>query len=416
MRDDQAESQSSTDVSGAAENQERTVSRIDVVAQPPDMLDLQAHGDDMTMHLTTTEEEAAELIEELEYVLNSNRPSNIATGGETLAHNQEELPPSIRSSLNDVDIKASRIEIVDFLAVNGPATTGEITEHVSLSSKVGVRRALYGLMSVDSRVDELEQPLVVKDRISGTYGLPLQIPDERSARGTVPVRPAERRTRLLDELIRRMYDVLGDEIETPREQIAEVVDRAPHQTRLMQRRGQAFEFPFEDWDDGDWDGYRDAAVIESIQTIAGATTNVSCQLVTQALVELLANNSEEELATALQSWNTNSSESPRKDEDTEPTQTLTCLDSETVSGTSSIQEHSVPSGDRIDSDTDRAQSTLPPVDEGDTEHTPPERAVEDVVSEALVEQVIKNSPTEAASDGSPAHEYHDGDTPSEEDR
>ena len=205
-----------------------------------------------------------------------------------LKPDRQDLPPSVRRLLKDIDVPHSWVQILEDLATNGPATTGEITDNAPLTSKVGVRNALYGLMSLDTRVDELEQPLVDRDRLNGSYGFSLQIPDDRSARGVVPVRLSERRTRLLDELVRRMYDVLEDDVDDLPERIAEIVDREPHQTRLMLRRGRAFEFPFEDWDDGEWPGRSEVAAIEGIEVLAGRTNNVSREPVGHAVADLLA--------------------------------------------------------------------------------------------------------------------------------
>lgn len=316
---------------------------------------------------------------------NPNDPDNLTTQCLDCARwlalkpDRRDLPPSIRTLLEDIDVPHSWIKILEYLAANGPATTGEITDNAPLTSKVGVRNALYGLMSLDTRAEELEQPLVVKDRIDGSYGFSLQIPDDRSARGIVPVRLSERRTRLLDELVRRMYDVFDDDVDDLPERIAEIVDRGSYQTRLMRRRGQAFEFPFEAWDDGDWPGHPEAAVIEAIEVVAGRTNNVSRELVGHAIADLLANNSEEELARTIQTWI--DGEGPGCPRDGGP--------NSSVYPGFGFAPGADTDPDGVDSDTAPGQSTLQAVDREEADLTPPERALDDLTAdETVVERAM----------------------------
>lgn len=213
----------------------------------------------------------------------------------------DDLQPILQERLDGVDIEATWTEILQYLADHGPATTGEITESVSLSSKLSVRRALYGLMGINQR-ENIDGRLVVKDRVNGVYGLPWQIPDEHDAQGIIPLRPAARRSRILDELVRRLLDELPENGKESRELVARVVDRDPHQTYQMERRAEAFDFPFERWADTKRPRQDAAAVIEAIDVLAGGQDNVSRQMIADVVADLFGSNDEEDLAKILLEW------------------------------------------------------------------------------------------------------------------
>ena len=108
-----------------------------------------------------------------------------------------DLRPQLKQNLNGVDINPNWAEILNYLDSNGPATTSEIFENITLNSKQGTRHALYGLMSLDIRKEEIDERIIVKDRINRTYGLPQQVPNDHDARGVIPIQPSERRSRIL---------------------------------------------------------------------------------------------------------------------------------------------------------------------------------------------------------------------------
>jgi hypothetical protein len=213
---------------------------------------------------------------------------------------RDDLEPVLRDRLNGVEIEPTWAEILEYLADHGPATTGEITEGVSLSSTVGVRRALYALMGIDTREPDVTNRVVVKNRVTDEYGLPWQVPEDRRARGTLPHSPTKRRGRILDEIVRRLYEQLPDEVEHPRELIAAVVDRDPHQTYHMKQRAEAFRFPFEHWADTKRPRSDTVAVIEAVDVLAGATENVSPQLLSRTISEVFQRNDEPALAELLE--------------------------------------------------------------------------------------------------------------------
>lgn len=214
----------------------------------------------------------------------------------------DDLRPRIRERLNGVTIEPNHAEILQYLAEEGPATTGEIRENVNLNSKPGVRHGLYSLMGLDVREDSITEQIIVKNRTDQSYGLPWQIPDEHDARGFIPVRPAELRTRILDELVCRLSRHLDDKLEKPLEVIAVIVDRNPRQVRHMRRRGEAFQFPFESWADREQSREDPSAIIAAVDALAAETNNLSRQLLSRNIANVYESNDEEVVAEMLRAW------------------------------------------------------------------------------------------------------------------
>ncbi len=212
---------------------------------------------------------------------------------------RDDLPPVLQERVDGTDLDADHIEILRYLHETGPARTGEITDAVDRTNTTSVRRTLYDLMSLDARDDAVSGRLVVKDRLAGTYGLPWQIPDERDARGVVPLEPHVRRTRILDAVVDRLLKALDGRVSDPREVAATVVDREPNQTYNMEKRARALRFPFEQWAEIKRSRHDEAAAIEAVGILAGATDNISRRHVADPLVEILEQNEEHELATVL---------------------------------------------------------------------------------------------------------------------
>ncbi len=212
---------------------------------------------------------------------------------------RDDLPPVLQERVDGIDLDADHIEILRYLHETGPARTGEITDAVDRTNTTSVRRMLYDLMSLDVREDAVSGRLVVKDRLAGTYGLPWQIPDERDARGVVPLEPHVRRTRVLDAVVDRLLTALDGRVSDPREIAATVVDREPNQTYNMEKRARALRFPFEKWAETKRSRHDEAAAIEAVGILAGATDNISRRHVADPLVEILEQNEEHELATVL---------------------------------------------------------------------------------------------------------------------
>jgi len=212
---------------------------------------------------------------------------------------RDDLPPGLRERLDGADLDADHIKILQYVHNNGPARTGELHDIVDRANPTSVRRALYDLMGRDVCDDAVGGRLLAKDRLAGVYGLPWQIPDDRQARGTIPLKPHERRTRILDAVTDRLIETLEGRVDNPREIAAAVVDRQPNQTYNMQTRARAFQFPCEEWAATDRTRHDEAAAVEAVTILAAASENVSRRHIAEPLVEILERNDDHELATVV---------------------------------------------------------------------------------------------------------------------
>jgi bacterioferritin (cytochrome b1) len=175
-------------------------------------------------------------------------------------------------------------------------------ENITLDSKQGIRHALYSLMSLDIRKEEIEDQIIVRDRINRTYGLPQQVPNEHDARGVIPIQPSERRRRILDEIARRLDNEISEELDGASEIIARIVDRKPEQIHKLKRRAEAFDYPFEAWAANKYPKQDRATVIDAVSTLANCTDNVSRQLLSSVIADVFEQNDEEHLADLLSNW------------------------------------------------------------------------------------------------------------------
>jgi len=157
-------------------------------------------------------------------------------------------------------------------------------------------------MSIDIRKDEINEQIIVKDRINRTYGLPRQVPEQHDARGVIPIQPSERHTRILDEIARRLDDEISEEVDDSSEIIARIVDRKPKHIRKLKRRAEAFDYPFEAWAANKYPKQVPATVIDAVSTLANCTDNVSRQLLSSAIIDVFEANDEGELAELLNNW------------------------------------------------------------------------------------------------------------------
>lgn len=214
----------------------------------------------------------------------------------------EELGEDLKSRIAETDLEPTWIEILRFLTRHGPATSGTIQKHVDLDSQNGVRQALYGLMGVDQRDPDVTGRLVAKDAVTGEYGLPWQIPDDHDARGTVPVSLDERRTRILDELVRRLYEALPDDFSGTQSFVGEVVGRQPHQTVIMRRRAVAFQFPFDEWFSKGSTEAGAGEAVAAMESLSAAADGTPPELLAGVLTEALESTGEDGVASSLRDW------------------------------------------------------------------------------------------------------------------
>lgn len=157
---------------------------------------------------------------------------------------QRALPDEVPVTVTDADmteLSPTDIEIVQFLAAEGPAGTGAVRDAVTAElSLTSVREHLERLMALDNLVESRDDQLVDRDRDTGRWGLPVQI--DVSARGHVPADHREFAQRFEDEQVRRALDDGHD-----RETVAAVLDVSPRSTYHKYKRAYAYEFPIDEF-------------------------------------------------------------------------------------------------------------------------------------------------------------------------
>jgi len=131
------------------------------------------------------------------------------------------------------------IEILQVLADNGPARTGDIAAELTVDLTVSsVRERLWVLMGLDNRIAERDTQLVDKDVETGEWGLVDQI--ENSARGHIPDDDQLLLQRMEDEQVRRALERGCD-----RDSVMDVLDVSERSTFYKAKRAYAFEFPLD---------------------------------------------------------------------------------------------------------------------------------------------------------------------------
>jgi hypothetical protein len=156
-------------------------------------------------------------------------------------HNQttrEDAPVELTEEDLQV-LLAQDIEILQYLAAEGPARTSDIGDAVTVDhTDMSVRRRLWVLMGLDNLVAEREEQIVGKDRDSGSWGLIEQI--ETPSRGHIPSDPQALFQRIVDaqtwQALRRGVDRVA---------VAEVFDVTQRTTFDRQKRGAAYDFPLD---------------------------------------------------------------------------------------------------------------------------------------------------------------------------
>lgn len=161
------------------------------------------------------------------------------------------LSVELRQIIADVNLEHTWIQVLKTLSKGGPYRVSDIEPQVDLGSGEGVRFALYSLMSLDQRHEAVEEQIVAKDRNSGLFGLSWQLPESRHSRGTVPESREDRRIRVRDEVALRLNRQLSA-CRSRRKAITKAVNRSKSQTTVMERRAQAFQFPFDQWISSKW--------------------------------------------------------------------------------------------------------------------------------------------------------------------
>jgi len=131
------------------------------------------------------------------------------------------------------------IEILQYLADEGPATTGEVARALTADLSVtAVRERLAVLMGLDRIVESRDRQIIDQDVESGRWGLVGQI--EHSARGHIPTDPQSLIQRVEDELVRQALDRGCN-----RQEIMDVFDVSRRTTFHREKRARAYDFPLD---------------------------------------------------------------------------------------------------------------------------------------------------------------------------
>ncbi|MFC6875481.1 HNH endonuclease [Halobellus marinus] len=129
------------------------------------------------------------------------------------------------------------IEILRYLADEGPARTGEIADALTADLSVtAVRERLAVLMGLDNQVESRDRQIVDQGVETGVWGLTEQI--EHSARGHIPSDPQALVQRVEDEQVRRALERGCD-----RQEVIDVLDVSRRTTFHKEKRAKAYDFP-----------------------------------------------------------------------------------------------------------------------------------------------------------------------------
>ncbi len=129
------------------------------------------------------------------------------------------------------------IEILRYLAENGPARTGDIASGLPSDHSVSaVRERLWVLMGLDNLVEARDRQIVDKDVETGEWGVTEQV--ENSARGHIPDDPQLLLQRMEDEQVRKALERGCD-----RSHIVDVLGISRRTTFNKKKRACAYDFP-----------------------------------------------------------------------------------------------------------------------------------------------------------------------------
>lgn len=150
----------------------------------------------------------------------------------------EDVPFELTAA-DDETLRPHDYEILQVLAEDGPLSTGEIQDRLTVDvSSLTVRERLWLLMGLDYEVPSRESPLVDQSAKTGEWGLIEQI--EESERGRIPGDTQSLIRRVHDERVRRAL-ARG----CGRDTVTEVFDIAERTSWHKQRRAQAYDFPLD---------------------------------------------------------------------------------------------------------------------------------------------------------------------------
>ncbi|MFA9503763.1 hypothetical protein ACERIM_13435 [Natrinema sp. H-ect1] len=152
---------------------------------------------------------------------------------------QQSTPADSPVEITDEDqsvLLPQDIEILRFLAANGPLRTGDIASGLTLELSVSaVRERLWVLMGLDNRAESRDQQIVDKDVETGEWGLTEQI--ENSVRGHIPDDQQLLLQRMEDEQVRQALERVCD-----RSAVTDVLGISWHTMFNKIKRAYAYDF------------------------------------------------------------------------------------------------------------------------------------------------------------------------------
>lgn len=155
---------------------------------------------------------------------------------------QQSTPADAPVTLTEADLSVllpQDIEILRYLAENGPARTGMVAEALTAElSMTAVRERLAVLMGLDNMVEQRDRQVIDQDVESGEWGLTEHI--EPSARGHIPDDPQSLLQRMEDEQVRQALERGCD-----RQEIMNVLDISRRTTFHREKRAYAYDFPLD---------------------------------------------------------------------------------------------------------------------------------------------------------------------------
>lgn len=180
---------------------------------------------------------------------------------------QQRSPEDAPVSLTEEDLTRllpQDIDILRYLAEEGPARTGDVKEALPIDlSVMAVRERLWVLMGLDNCVEPRDRQIVDQDVETGEWGLVEQI--ETSARGHIPTDSQQLVQRLEDEQVRQAL-----ERGCARDTIAAVFGIARRTSFYKEKRAYAYDFPLEAFRRGG--RAIESESVASSQTVTAAST------------------------------------------------------------------------------------------------------------------------------------------------
>jgi hypothetical protein len=181
---------------------------------------------------------------------------------------------------DDEMLRPHDYEILQVLAEDGPLSTGEIQDRLTVEvSSLTVRERLWLLMGLDYEVPGRESPLVDQSAKTGEWGLVEQI--EESERGRIPEDTQSLIRRVHDERVRRALARGCD-----RETVTEIHGIAERTSWHKQRRAQAYDFPLSALERGGSESSRDRG--DTAQDEAPDTSDATAAADTQQQLDAVS--------------------------------------------------------------------------------------------------------------------------------